>query len=118
MLRSVSTNTLLVRLTIQLRDSRPTPTSTPRIVASAMPAIARRIVLTMPAHSARPLVSGLVSMPEPRSLPSAVPKKSYPVAMSRSSRLFCACEAKKNKPSSTRTSPTTCESHLTTVASR
>ena len=37
MLRSVSMNTLEIRLTIQLLDSRPTPTSTPSTVATRIP---------------------------------------------------------------------------------
>ena len=69
-------NTLEIRLTIQLLDSRPTPTSTPSMVATMIPPIESRIVLTMPTHRARPLVSGWVSMPEPRSTAGSVLRKS------------------------------------------
>ena len=74
MLRSVSMNTLEIRLTIQLLDSRPTPTSTPSTVATRIPPMESRSVLTIPTHRARPPVSGSVSMPELTLLPGSMPR--------------------------------------------
>ncbi len=63
MLRRVSMKTEAARLASQLLDSRARPTTRPSRVDITMPATARRSVVTMPDHSARPAVSGFVSMP-------------------------------------------------------
>ena len=69
MFRSASTYAPARRRSGQLDDSRASPTSTPITDASAMPAAAMRMVFTMPTQSARPPVSGLVSMPQPTLMP-------------------------------------------------
>ena len=118
MLRIVSMKTLHMRLTIQLLDSRPTPISTPRMVAATIPPAAMRMVLTAPAHNARPAVSGSVSMPSRRSLPSPMLRKSYLISIPWRSRFSRACVVRKNRAKTTSRSVNTWASHLTTVTSR
>ena len=50
------------------------PDDTPKIVATRMPAMAMRSVLTIPTQRARPPVSGSVSIPDERSIPGLTDK--------------------------------------------
>ncbi len=76
MLRMYSMNTLATLETIQLLDRRATPTKMPSSVATKMPAIESRSVFTAPAHSARPPVSGSLSMVPVRLMPGSTSRKS------------------------------------------
>ena len=117
-LRMYSMKALATLATIQLLDSREIPISTPRIVASAIPATESRIVLTMPTQRARPPVSGALSMPSPMLKSGLTFRKSKPVLIPLALRLSPASPTRKIMARITAMSVTTCTIHLTTVASR
>ena len=118
MFRMYSMKALASLATSQLLESRPMPIKVPRTVASAMPAIAIRMVLTMPTQSARPLVAGSVSIPSPRAMSGSTSRKSKPVWMDFASRFSPASPTRKTRAKMTAARVASWANHLTMVESR
>ncbi|MBJ30070.1 MAG: hypothetical protein CL466_01440 [Acidimicrobiaceae bacterium] len=109
---------MAIRRTIQLSDNRARPTTTPRMLAKKIPEMERRRVLTMAAQSARPPVSGWVSILSLIWMSTGRSRKSNSVLMFRARRLSPAWLARNYMVPSTATSRRSCVAHLRTITSR
>ena len=88
------------------------------MVAKKMPAIAMRMVLTMPTQRARPPVAGLVSMPSLSWMSGGRFRKSKPVLMFRARRLSPAWLARNHMVLSTTIRRDTWAIHFRMMTSR